>query len=98
MVATFRDVCDVRKFGPNANSKAGHMGTVRADVEMPDGSLRRVHVLFYDDGRIRFRVNETPTVIEEAWLSGNRPETFSIIGLAPLGAEPRANADESVDE
>jgi hypothetical protein len=99
LAKSFKDVCDVRKFEPSSSSKAGHMGTVRADVEMPDGSLRRVHVLFYQDGRIRFRVNETPTVIEEAWLSGERPGTFTIVGIAPLGASPRSAIDgEPVEE
>lgn len=40
LAKSFKDVCDVRKFEPSSSSKAGHMGTVRADVEMPDGSLR----------------------------------------------------------
>jgi hypothetical protein len=88
MVATqFKDVCNVRKLEPSNSSKAGHMGTVRADVEMPDGTLRRVHVLFYNDRRIRFRVNETPSVIEEAWLSGDRPGSPTVIGIAPGGSQ-----------
>jgi hypothetical protein len=44
-------------------------------------------------------VNETPTVIEEAWLSGERPGTFTIVGIAPLGASPRSVSNgEPVEE
>lgn len=36
----------------------------------PDG--KRVQVLFYEDDSIRFRIYDSPLVIEEAFLTGNR--------------------------
>jgi hypothetical protein len=47
-------------------------------VDGPDG--KRVQVLFYDDGSIRFRIYECPLVLEEAYLTGN---DHSIIKVAP---------------
>jgi hypothetical protein len=37
---------------------------------LPDG--RKVRVLAYDDGSVRFRLDGTPYVIEEAFLTGGR--------------------------
>lgn len=52
----------------------------RRAVEAPDG--RKVGVLFYDDGSIRFRIHMTPIVIEEAYLPGNR-SGHAIITVTP---------------
>jgi hypothetical protein len=53
-------------------------------VDSPDG--RRVHVLFYDDGSLRFRINQAnPLVIEEAFLTGEGKH--GIIKLAPKDGE-----------
>jgi hypothetical protein len=49
-------------------------------VTAPDG--RKVGVLFYDDGSIRFRIHMTPIVIEEAFLPGNR-QGHALIKVAP---------------
>lgn len=38
-------------------------------LTLPDG--RKVRVLAYDDGSVRFRLDETPYVLAEAYLSGN---------------------------
>jgi hypothetical protein len=68
----------VRWHGPQPNSRADHMGTVTIEVEG-----RRVDVLFHEGRFTRFRVHEPDVVIEEAWLRGNRPDTFAIIGVRP---------------
>jgi hypothetical protein len=49
-------------------------------VDGPDG--KRVQVLFYDDGSIRFRIYDCPLVIEEAFLTGNRQE-HAILKVGP---------------
>lgn len=41
----------------------------------------KVRVLYYDDGSIRFRIYDTPLVIEEAFLTGNQQQ-HSIIKVA----------------
>jgi len=51
-----------------------------ATVQAPDG--RKVRLLFYDDGSYRFRVYDSPLVIEEAFLTGNQ-QGNSILKLAP---------------
>lgn len=76
----------VRVLAPNASSKPGHLGTVRVDLERNGEPLRRVHVLFYEDGGFRIRVNQTPMVLDEAWLSGSKDH--AIIGLRPADAIP----------
>lgn len=43
---------------------------------------RRVQVLFYEDGSIRFRIYERPLVLEEAYLTGN-PQGHAILKVAP---------------
>jgi hypothetical protein len=52
-------------------------------VDGPTGT--RVQVLFYDDESIRFRVYESPMVIEEAFLPGNKSDHV-IIKVAPKRA------------
>lgn len=47
---------------------------------LPDG--RKVRVLAYDNGSIRFRISDTPYVLEEAFLSGGG-QNHAIIKLAP---------------
>jgi hypothetical protein len=49
-------------------------------VDGPDG--QRVQVLFYDDDTIRFRIYQTPLVLEEAYLTGNR-QGHSILKVGP---------------
>ena len=51
-------------------------------VVLPDG--RKVRVLAYDDHSVRFRLDGTPYVLEEAFLSGGRQD-HAIIKLAPRG-------------
>jgi hypothetical protein len=46
---------------------------------LPDG--RKARVLAYDDGSVRFRLDGTPYVMEEAFLSGGRQD-HAIIKLA----------------
>ena len=46
---------------------------------LPDG--RKVRVLAYDDGSVRFRLDGTPYVMEEAFLSGGRQD-HAIIKLS----------------
>lgn len=54
-------------------------------VTLPDG--RRIRVLGYDDGSIRFRVEGAPYVIAEAFLTKGSTGT-SILKLVPVeGAE-----------
>jgi hypothetical protein len=49
-------------------------------VTLPDG--RRIRVMGYDDGSIRFRVEGAPYVIAEAFLTGgNQP---AIVKLVPV--------------
>ncbi|MGH9053373.1 MAG: hypothetical protein ACRDWX_10220 [Acidimicrobiia bacterium] len=50
------------------------MRSVRVDG--PEG--RRVQVLFYADDSIRFRIYDSPLVIEEAFLTGNRGQNAII--------------------
>jgi len=77
--------------GPKATSKKDHLGTVRIDV-----GARRIHVLFYDDGHVRFRINESPMLIYESYLRGGQKD-FTIIGLRPDSLAV-AVPDEAVDE
>jgi hypothetical protein len=58
----------------------------RLDSQRVDGpNGERVHVLFYDDGSIRFRIYDCPLVIEEAFLTGNKQD-HAIIKAAPKRA------------
>ncbi|MFG3308865.1 hypothetical protein [Streptomyces wuyuanensis] len=50
-------------------------------VELPDG--RKVRVLAYPDGSIRFRVDGLPFVLAEAYLSGNPEKDQAILKLSP---------------
>jgi hypothetical protein len=43
---------------------------------------KRVQVLFYEDESIRFRIYDSPLVIEEAFLTGNKGQN-SIIKVSP---------------
>jgi hypothetical protein len=52
-------------------------------VVLPDG--RKVRVLAYDDDSVRFRLDGTPYVLEEAFLSGGRQD-HAIIKLARRSA------------
>jgi hypothetical protein len=52
-------------------------------VDSPSGT--RVQVLFYDDDSIRFRIYESPLVLEEAFLTGNRQD-HAIIKVTPRRA------------
>lgn len=49
-------------------------------LQLPDG--RRVRVLAYSDGSVRFRLDGTPYVISETYLSGG-PNDHAIIKLSP---------------
>ncbi|MFE9098992.1 hypothetical protein [Streptomyces sp. NPDC007264] len=49
-------------------------------IELPDG--RTVRIRAYSDGSVRFRLDGTPYVITEAYLSG-RPEDHAIVKLSP---------------
>lgn len=82
---------DIEVQGPKATSKRDHLGTVRIDV-----GERRVHILFYDDGHVRFRINESPMLIYESYLRGGQNH-FTIIGLRP-DSQAAAAPDEAVDE
>lgn len=58
---------------------------------LPDG--RKVRVLAYDDGSVRFRLDGTPYVMEEAFLSGGRQD-HAIIKLSKKnGAVPDPDED-----
>ena len=59
-------------------SDPSHLGTV--DIELEDG--REVHVIFYADGRLRFRMKPIGLAIEEAFLSG-KPNEHAIIRVGP---------------
>jgi hypothetical protein len=50
-------------------------------VDLPDG--RKVRVLAYPDGSIRFRVEGLPYVLAEAYLSGNPEKDQAILKLSP---------------
>ncbi|MFG2439018.1 hypothetical protein [Streptomyces sp. NPDC048508] len=50
-------------------------------VTLPDG--RKVRVLAYPDGSIRFRVDGLPYVLTEAYLSGNADKDQAIVKLSP---------------
>lgn len=78
----FADACSVETLEPNAGSKTGHIGTVKIDLDTGDDGFRRVHVLFYEDGALRFRINETPMAVEEAFLTGG-PGKHTIVRVAP---------------
>lgn len=47
-------------------------------VDGPDG--RRVQVLFYEDNTIRFRIYDSPMVLEEAYLTGRKGYTILKVG------------------
>lgn len=62
---------------------------------LPDG--RKVRVLSYDDGSVRFRLDGTPYVLEEAFLAGGRND-HAIVKLAPKNAATvEAELDDSSD-
>lgn len=50
-------------------------------VDLRDG--RKVRVMAYPDGSIRFRVDGLPYVLTEAYLSGNPEKDQAIIKLSP---------------
>ena len=50
-------------------------------VTLPDG--RKVRVLAYPDGSIRFRVDGLPYVLAEAYLSGNADKDQAILKISP---------------
>ncbi len=58
-------------------------------VDGPDG--RRVQVLFYDDGAIRFRIYDAPLVIEEAFLTGSK-QGWAILKVAPRRAAEKGGS------
>jgi hypothetical protein len=62
--------------------------------DLPDG--RKVRVLAYSDGSVRFRLDGTPYVITEAYLSG-RPEDHAIIKLSPGKQGSNAHANWHAD-
>lgn len=64
-------------------------------VDGPEGT--RVQVLFYDDRSMRFRIYESPLVIEEAFLTGNKQD-HSIIKVAPAGTTLTASNGGSAAE
>ncbi|MGW1716088.1 hypothetical protein [Streptomyces sp. NPDC002156] len=49
-------------------------------VALPDG--RRIRVMAYEDGSIRFRVDGAPYVLAEAFLSGSSQDK-AILKLSP---------------
>lgn len=64
-------------------------------LELPDG--RKVRVLAYDDGSVRFRVSGTPYAMVECFLTGGSND-HAIIKLAPADAPPRRRVHiENVD-
>lgn len=50
-------------------------------VELPDG--RKVRVLGYDDGSVRFRIDGTPYAMVEAFLQGGTGD-HAIVKLVPV--------------
>lgn len=54
---------------------------------LPDG--RKVRVLAYDDGSVRLRLDGTPYVMEECFLSGGRGD-HAIVKLTPRGVASMA--------
>jgi hypothetical protein len=76
----------IRSHGPQANSGPDHLGTVT--IEEGD---RRIDVKLYADGLTRFQINQPDVLIEEAFLPGNKPGAFAIIGVRPRAlVTPRA--------
>lgn len=65
----------INAHGPTATSDAAHLGT----VSIEDAGERRVDVLFYADGRMRFRMVPGNVAIEEAFLNGN-PDAIIRVG------------------
>jgi allantoicase len=67
-------------------------------VTLPDG--RKVRVLAYPDGSIRFRVDGLPYVLTEAYLSGNADKDQAIVRLSPgkQGSNASHNYTEWLEE
>ncbi|MFJ4205123.1 hypothetical protein ACIP2Y_36585 [Streptomyces sviceus] len=63
-------------------------------VELPDG--RRVRVMAYADGSIRFRVDGAPYVLAEAFLSGSSQDK-AIVKLSPGKAGSAAHRNWMAD-
>lgn len=61
---------------------------------LPDG--RKVRVLSYDDGSIRFRVDDAPYVLEEAFLAGGRND-HAILKIARKGGSPSMHSPPDED-
>lgn len=64
-------------------------------VTLPDG--RRIRVMAYGDGSIRFRVEGTPYVLTEAFLSGSSQDT-AILKLSPGKAGSAAHRNWMADK
>lgn len=64
-------------------------------VTLPDG--RRIRVMAYDDGSIRLRVEGTPYVLTEAFLSGSSQDT-AILKLSPGKAGSAAHRNWVADK
>jgi len=55
-------------------------------IDLQDG--RRVHVLTYDDGSIRFRVTGgAPYALTEAYMAGGSPTILKLATLAGISRE-----------
>lgn len=65
-------MADVRPSRPERNFSEG--------LVLPDG--RRVRVLGYDDGSVRFRLDGTPYAMVECFLQGGTQD-HAIVKLAP---------------
>jgi hypothetical protein len=74
-MARFQPVVTILQ--PRSDSRVDHLGTVRVDV-----GERRIHLLFYDEGGMRVRINHTPMVINECYLQGGKND-FTVVGLRP---------------
>lgn len=68
---------------------------------LPDG--RKVRILSYNDGSVRFRLEGAPYVIAEAFIGAGRND-HAIIKLVPVGSsesernEPEAELRNQLDE
>jgi len=52
--------------------------TLLESVAVYGPNQKRVQVLFYEDESIRFRIYDSPLVIEEAFLTGNKGQNAII--------------------
>lgn len=66
-------------------------------VDLPDG--RKVHVVSYDDGSVRFRLDGSPYALTECYVQGNtQPSIIKVVPLSVLEHPQGATESWTIDD